>query len=192
MDVQIIQITLQLLKKNPWSRWCPRPSQQRCHWRFVCYSNSSQFGADYKQVLAIMKNCDDEAIKTKKREFWLMTLKRQRLTCSCGVNACGEVPRRRLNTAHLRSTPPRQCFQGSCGVSAARIVRRCTAVHLITSSLRKEVNEAVCWSERKTAGTQRKLLYWLMSRKLGSSLKDTGGKKLSVLFCPTSQLLFYF
>lgn len=106
-----------------------------------------------------------------------MTLKRQRLTCSCGVNACGEVPRRRINTAHLRSTPPRQCFQGSCGVSAAGTVRRCTAVHLITSSLRKEVNEAVCWSERKTAGTQRKLLYLLMSRKLGSSLKDIGGKK---------------
>lgn len=121
-----------------------------------------------------------------------MTLKRQRLTCSCGVNACGEVPRRRLNTAHLRSTPPRQCFQGSCGVSAAGIVRRCTAVHLITSSLRKEVNEAVCWSERKTAGTQRKLLYWLMSRKLGSSLKDIGGKKIICTILPDLAITFLF
>lgn len=56
----------------------------------------------------------------------------------------------------------------------AGTVRRCTAVHLITSSLRKEVNEAVCWSERKTDGARWKLSFRLMSRKLQSPWKDIG------------------
>ena len=181
MDLQIIQIT-----SHPPHHHQPTHTHTHTHTHTQSLANDSLFVTVTHPSLGLIKNNSLQSWRTvmmikRKREFWLTTLKRRHLTCSCSVNACREVLRRRLNIAHLGRPPPCQCYQGGCGVGAARTVRRCAAVPVIISSLRKEVNEAVCWSERKTAGAQKKLLFQLMSRRLRSPKKDIWRKNLKVV-----------
>lgn len=70
-----------------------------------------------------------------------MDLKRRRLTCSCSINACGEVLRRSTCDGGLLAN---LLTEAAASALRGRVVRQRTAVHLITSPLRKEVNEAVC------------------------------------------------
>lgn len=130
MTAQIIQITSQLLKKKKknliWLVSTLPVSSLGADGLSVSITHPSlgliknNFSQSRRTVMAgMMRPLKGKKKKKKGKEFWLMAPERRRLTCSCGVNACGEVPRRRLNMAHLRRRPPRQRSHGGDGGGGA-------------------------------------------------------------------------
>lgn len=116
MDVPITQITSQLLKKLGFGflphslshyvrlhhRWLLSLTLTPLRSNFTGWNKPNCLTLIKNNFFVMMWNCDELVCEIIKQKWVLIDcLKRWRLTCSCRVSVCEEVPVSRLHTVHL-------------------------------------------------------------------------------------------